>query len=109
MKKDEYLNEFYKALIGYILASFIYRVSQKLSDEDLRLFLLLYEKIISEVLKRMEEKNFNEMNISDELEALLKEISLKMPQFSKYFEEAFEETKNDINQKIVEFLKQEQK
>jgi hypothetical protein len=106
MKKDEYLNEFYKALIDYILASFIYRVSQKLSDEDLRLFLLLYEKIISEVLKRMEEKNFNEMNISDELEALLKEISLKMPQFSKYFEEAFEETKNDINQKIGEFLKQ---
>jgi hypothetical protein len=81
MKKDEYLNEFYKALIDYILASF-------------------------EVLKRMEEKNFNEMNISDELEALLKEISLKMPQFSKYFEEAFEETKNDINQKIGEFLKQ---
>jgi hypothetical protein len=106
MKKDEYLNEFYKALIDYILASFIYRVSQKLSDEDLRLFLLFYEKIISEVSKRMKEKNFNEMNISDELEALLKEISLKMPQFSKYFEEAFEETKNDINQKIGEFLKQ---
>jgi hypothetical protein len=106
MKKDEYLSEFYKALINYVLASFIYRVSQKLSDEDLRLFLLFYEKIISEVSKRMKEKNFNEMNISDELEALLKEISLKMPQFSKYFEEAFEETKNDIKQKIGEFLKQ---
>ncbi len=42
MKKDEYLNEFYKALIDYVLASFIYRVSQKLNDEDLRLFLLFY-------------------------------------------------------------------
>ncbi len=54
----------------------------------------------------MKEKNFNEMNISDELEALLKEISSKMPQFSKYLDEAFEETKNDIKQKIGEFLKQ---
>ncbi len=107
-KKNKALNELYKTLFEYYFLNLYCKVSQKLNPGELDLITKFIEKIFDEIIKRAQNKNLGLEDLDLEFEMNIKELTKNFPEIHEKLYQALEEARKDVNQILVEFLKNNQ-